>query len=74
MTDQTIERRTETIPIDEHFPAKIEQLKADGWEYDPATPPVAVYNLFRRSGVEPQFKMRVDDSKITIIGPDGRPR
>lgn len=71
MAEPEVELDVKMITIDDNLPAKIDALKAEGWELVVGIVPVAIYHVARKIAKEEpsgaQLRMSVDDSKIGIL-------
>jgi len=78
MAEEDYELRVQTLAITEQIAQELEKLQADGWEVVPGAVPVALYHLRRlkahvmRAGA--RGGITIDESKVFIIGPDGKRR
>lgn len=77
MADPEIEHDVKMLTIDDELPAKVEALKAEGWELIQGILPVAIYHVIRKvvreeDDGQPRLRMAVDDSKVLILR-NGKP-
>lgn len=85
-----VEHDIRVFPIDAQLQDRLQVLVREGWDLVPGVTPVAVYHLVRvkKEAVTPDLpvpdqnfggpsgfgKLLIDDSKVFIFGPDGKPR
>lgn len=75
-----IEYEVKVVPIDAEHANKVKQLHEEGWELMPGVVPVGVYHVIRNAA-KPKVQasagfgtLIIDDSKVTVVGPDGKPK
>lgn len=73
----TVEFKTVTLDVDEALKDKVQELEAAGWK--PTCTPTMVYHLVREKPEEQEPGgalgiMRIDETKIHVFGPDGKPK
>lgn len=71
-----IEYDVKAIPIDENYQAELDKLQKEGWQPAPGAKPIAIWHLARAKRVPMAGgagfgDLKVDDSKIMILKPDG---
>lgn len=82
-----VEHDIKVIPIDENLQANVEALAKERWELLPGIKPVAIYHVARAKlapnapatpGQPPtglgQAHLKIDDTKVVMLGPDGKPK
>lgn len=72
-----LEFKTVTFEVDEKLQAKVQQLEAEGWR--PTGKPIMMYHLGREKQEEQGpggalGVLRIDDSQVLVLGPDGKPK
>lgn len=76
----TTEYDMKFVRIDKDYEANIKQLQKEGWQIVPGMTPMSVWPCVRvhQEQTDPlsaagiQLDLKVDDSKIMVIGSDGK--
>ena len=76
-----IEYEVKIVPINTNHGAEVQKLQNEGWELMPGVVPVGVYHVIRNKNRPPKAQetggfgqMIIDDSKVMLLGPDGKPK
>jgi hypothetical protein len=75
-----LEFMTIVLPFEDGLPEKLKELNEQGWQDVPGVRPQVIYTICRLATPEAMSKgagfgkLKIDESKIDIVGPDGKKR
>jgi hypothetical protein len=76
----SLEYEVRALPLDANLPGAMDKLTQEGWTLMPGIVPVGIYYLVKMpqqpgqplAPLGAKAEMIIDDSKVHVIGPDGK--